>query len=463
MTVIWSFPIRSWIVIGALALGACGGGGSGEQSRVPSDFPREEASRSRSSALPDHGANVVSRWSRVAMDTYNGTRSGPATTPEDLRPLWPVDLATVHLAMYDAAMAIARTHKPYAIEPSAPTEGASIDAAVGAAAHGVLKALFPTRASVFQSAYDSWFATLPDGPARDRGLAVGAEVAAGIVALRANDGRSVVLPPFAPGTQPGDFRGLNPITPWFPYVKPFVIRHAAQFRTDGPPALSSRRYARDWKEVFELGGATSAMRTTEQTEIARSHTEFPNTYWPRNLRQFATSQPTVAENARLMAMIWTGMADTLLGCFESKYHHLFWRPASAITLADSDGNDATFADSAWLPLGPVPNHPEYPAAHACIAGTLSETLKQAFGTRKLSFSFNSTETGTTHTWASLDEMADELREARIWGGMHFRTSLVDGTVLGQQTARYVMRHAFEPRRCRDHAASAEAAGDSRCD
>jgi hypothetical protein len=164
-----------------------------------------------------------------------------------------------------------------------------------------------------------------------------------------------------------------------------------------------------------------------------------------------------------MAMIWTGMADTLLGCWESKYHHLFWRPASAITLADSDGNDATFADTAWVPLGPVPNHPEYPAAHSCIAGTLSETLKQAFGTRKLSFSFNSMVTNTTHTWASLDEMADELREARIWGGMHFRTSLVDGSALGRQTARYVMRHAFEPRKCRDHATSAEAAGESRCD
>lgn len=464
MASILSFSIRSWIVVGALALAACGGGGgSGEDAQASSEASREQASLLKPITLLDNGPNVVSLWTRVAMDTYNGPRSGTPTTPEDLRPLWPVDLATVHLAMYDAAMAIARTHKSYAIEPTAPTDGASIDAAVGAAAHGVLKALFPTRASVVQTAYDGWIATLPDGPARDRGLAVGAEVAAGMVALRANDGRAVVLPPFVPGTLPGDFRGLNPITPWFPYVKPFVIRHAAQFRADGPPALPSPRYALEWKEVVELGGTTSAMRTAKQTAIARSHTEFPNTYWPRNFRQFASSQPTVAENARLMAMIWTGMADTLIGCFESKYHHLFWRPASAITLAGSDGNDATFADTAWVPLGPVPNHPEYPAAHSCIAGTLSETLNQAFGTRKLSFSFNSTVTGTTHTWASLDEMADELGEARIWGGMHFRTSLVDGTVLGRQTAKYVMRHAFEPRNCRERARTAEAEADSRCD
>jgi hypothetical protein len=464
MTAISRFAVKSWIVISALALGACGGGGgSGEDAQASTDAAREEASHARPITLPDHGSNVVSLWTRVAMDTYNGPRSGPATTPEDLRPLWPMDLATVHLAMYDAAMAIARTHKPYAVTPAAPTGGASIDAAVGAAAYGVLKALFPTRASVFQSAYDGWLATLPDDDARARGLAVGAEVAAGIVALRANDGRSVALPPFVPGTLPGDFRGLNPITPWFPYIKPFVIRNAAQFRADGPPALSSHRYAREWKEVYELGGTTSVLRTAEQTVIARSHSELPNFYWPRNFRQFATSQPTVAENARLMAMIWTGMADSLLGCWESKYHHLFWRPASAITLADTDGNDATTADLAWLPLGPVPNHPEYPAAHACIAGTLSETLKQAFGTRRLSFSFNSTVTGTTHTWATLDEMADELREARIWGGMHFRTSLVHGTVLGEKTARYVLRHAFEPRKCRGHAQADATVTDARCD
>ncbi len=293
-----------------------------------------------------------------------------------------MDLATVHLAMYDAAMAIARTHRPYAIEPAAPTHGASIDAAVGAAAHGVLARSF-RRPAAYQPAYDAWLAQLPDDAARARGLAVGAEVAAGIVALRADDGRLVTLPPFVPGTGPGDFRGLNPITPWFPYMKPFVIRHAAQFRADGPPALSSRRYGRDWKEVYELGSATSVLRTAEQTEIARSHTELPNTYWPRNFRQFASGRPTVAENARVMAMIWSGIADTLLGCFESKYHHLFWRPASAINFADTDGNDATTADPAWLPLGPVPNHPEYPAAHSCIAGTLGETLRQAFGTRKL--------------------------------------------------------------------------------
>jgi hypothetical protein len=258
---------------------------------------REEAALQRESAaqvprpLPDYGPNVVALWTQIAADTYNTRGTAPPATAAETRPLWAMDLATVHLAMYDAAMAIARTHRPYAIEPVAPTGDASIDAAVGAAAHGVLRALFPGRSAVYQPAYDAWLAQLPDDATRQHGLAVGAEVAAGIVALRANDGRLVTLPPLVPGTAPGDFRGLNPITPWFPSMKPFVIHHAAQFRADGPPALSSPRYAAEWKEVYELGSTTSVLRTAEQTATARSHTELPNTYWPRNFRQPAASPP----------------------------------------------------------------------------------------------------------------------------------------------------------------------------
>jgi hypothetical protein len=428
-----------WAVAALALLVACGGGGT-----EPVDHHEEPLHRGTGAAstpLPDHGPNAVAHWSKVAADTYNFFTRPSAPTPQEQRPIWPMDLATVHLAMYDAAMAIARTHRPYAITPSAPADGASIDAAVGAAAHGVLASLFPSRSAIYAPAYQAWLASLPDDDARARGLAVGVEVAAGLVALRADDGRLVQLPPFVPGQQPGDFRGLNPISPWFPLMKPFVIASTSQFRADGPPALHSRRYARDWQETHAWGGTTSLLRTAEQSERARSHTEFPNSYWPRNFLQFLRTQPTVAENARLGAMIWTSMADTLLGCFESKYHFLFWRPPSAITLADTDDNDATVADPAWTPFAAVPNHPEYPAAHACIAGAMREVLRREVG-RKVSFAFDSLVTGTSHMYASIDEMADDLREARIWGGMHFRTALEDGTVLGRRTTRHVLKEAF---------------------
>lgn len=422
---------------------ACGG------SDVPGDDeePLEQAAGrgAASTPLPDFGPNAVAQWSKVAADTYNFFTRPTTPTPQEQRPIWPMDLATVHLAMYDAAMAIARTHRPYAIKPSAPTEGASIDAAVGAAAHGVLSSLFPSRSAIYTPAYQAWLATLPDDDARARGLAVGVEVAAGLVALRADDGRLAQLPPFVPGDRPGDFRGVNPVTPWFPLMKPFVIASASQFRADGPPALRSRRYGRDWQETHDWGGTTSVLRTAEQSERARSHTEFPNTYWPRNFLQFLRTQPTTAQNARLGAMIWTSMADTLLGCFESKYHFLFWRPASAITLADTDGNDKTVADPTWTPFAAVPNHPEYPAAHGCIAGAMREVLRREVG-RKVSFAFDSLVTGTSHPYASIDDMADDLRESRLWGGMHFRTALEDGTDLGRQTTRYILRKEFGARR-----------------
>jgi len=344
--------------------------------------------------------------------------------------------------MYDAAMAIAHTYKPFAVAPSAPSQGASMDAAVMAAAHGVLQGLFPSRAAVYQPAYDTMLLQLPDDEARARGLALGREVASSVLALRANDGRSVALAPFVPGTQPGDFRGLNPVARFAPYVKPFSIQNAAQFRADGPSPLQSGTYAADLAEVQALGRSDSTLRSAEQTLAARFHTEPPQMYWLRNLNRFATSQPTLADNARLAAMLWVSVADTVVGCFESKYHYLFWRPASAITLADTDGNDATTADPTWTPLGPVPNHPEYPAAHACVDGSVAEVLTESFGTKKLSFAFDSLATGTSQTYASVADMVEQTSNARVWGGMHLRTSLVHGRVLGMQTTKWVLRHHF---------------------
>lgn len=434
---------RRLLVLAALLALAQGCGGGGEEPRAAAE--RETADGSGAlRPLPNHGPNMVSRWDVLAAQTYNTPTAQAGGTPAEQRPLWPVDYATVHVAMYDAAMAIARTHRPFAVKPRGHARGASIDAAVMAAAHGVLQGLFPSRSAVYQPAYDAMLAQMPDNEARRRGLAIGREVAAGVLALRADDGRLVALGPFVPGTEPGKFRGANPIGRFYPAMKPFAIRSATQFRAPGPPALTSGTYAAELEEVRRFGRTDSAERSAEQTEVARSHTELPNVYWPRNFNQFLTSQPTLAANARLGAMIWVSMADTLLGCFESKYHHLYWRPASAITLADTDGNDATLADPAWTPLGPVPNHPEYPAAHTCIAGAMSEVLTDAFGRRKLIFSFSSQVTGSTHTYTSIQAMADELFDARIWGGMHFRTSLVDGAVLGKRTTRYVLRHHFEP-------------------
>jgi hypothetical protein len=154
---------------------------------------------------------------------------------------------------------------------------------------------------------------------------------------------------------------------------------------------------------------------------------------------------SVAEHARLMAMIWVAHADTQNACFESKYFYQFWRPSSAVTLADTDGNDATTVDASWVPLVTTPNHPEYPAAHSCIAGALAETLRIYFGTPNITFDFTSTFTGTTHHFATTQGMVDEIQIARIAGGIHFRASTVDGAALGKNVANWALTRNFQPK------------------
>jgi hypothetical protein len=224
------------------------------------------------------------------------------------------------------------------------------------------------------------------------------------------------------------------------------MQSADQFRADGPPPLTSVEYAADVNETKALGAAAAPIevRTAEQSEIARFHTEPPPAFWPRNLRIFATADRSIAENARTMAALWTVQADALIACFESKYHFDAWRPFSAIQLADTDGNAATEADSKWAPFVPTPNHPEYPAAHSCGTGAAAESLEQVFGTKKLTFKWNSTVTGTEHKFDSTDDIVKEVQLARIAGGMHFRTSTVHGAVLGMKVGKWVLKNHFQP-------------------
>ena len=236
---------------------------------------------------------AVSYWNEVATATINMPASAAGTPAERLAD-YATDLATVQIAVYDAVIAIAGAYRPYAVTPSLDTAGASQEAAAAAAAHGVLRGLFPSRSARYQAAYDSFLGTLPDAAARAKGVAIGAEVAARILVLRADDGRSTALPPFAAGTQPGQFRDPRPANRLATYVRPFVITSNAQFRAPGPPPLDSAHYAADLNETRTLGGSTSAVRTAEQLQIARFHTEPPPTFWPRNLRRFAMTDRSIA-------------------------------------------------------------------------------------------------------------------------------------------------------------------------
>lgn len=422
----------------ALALlAACGGGSGGDNSSAAATTPIKTVT------LAATYTNAVSYWHDIALATVNAS-GGAATTPEEQRSIFNVDMATVSLAMYDASAAIDGRFKLFGPAPASPAAGASIDAAVGSAAYGVLQALFPNRSDQYSVAYAAFFASLPS-EGKDKGMALGAEVARNIVTLRANDGRSVALTPYVPGTAPGAYRGTNAIDRFRPSIRPFVLSSNGQFRPPPPPDLGSTAYATDFNEVKAYGGAISTGRTPEQLEMARFHTEPPPVFVARNFGWFARTTANTADAARLLALIYVSSADAIDACFEAKYFYERWRPQSAINLADTDGNAMTDAAPDWTPALPTPPHPEYPAAHGCTAGSLAEVLRQYYGTKSVSFTWDSKATNTTRSYASTDAFIDEVRAARIYGGMHFRYSLVAGTELGTRTTAYILQNKFGAR------------------
>ncbi len=391
-------------------------------------------------------ADVIADFNAIGARTIN-TAPGlyPAVTAEERRTFLGSDLATLHAAMYDAVVAIAGGYEPFAVVPISPSAGASQEAAAAAAACTVLAGLFPNRSPEYVADCAPYQAGAGAG-AVALGITLGIEVGQKMLAERADDGRSTIAG-YTPVGGVGRFEpfpvGSSPVLFFAPALRPFTLTSAMQFRADGPPDLTSATYAYAFGEVKQLGVAGGAALTAEQQDIARFHTENPNVFGARNLSVFL-NQPTVLENARLAAMLWVGYADAIIGCFESKYYFDSWRPRVAIPSADADGNPATVADPGWTPFVNTPNHPEYPAAHACFGGVTYEVLRAYFKTPKVRFTWTSTVTGTSHEYPSVNHMLKELRLARIYGGMHFRFSSDDGATLGRRTGRWVVKNYFQP-------------------
>lgn len=383
-------------------------------------------------------ADVVTYWNEVTTNSILRAGKSPG-----------IHFAMVHAAIYDAVNSIDRRYSVFAVTPSGKTRGASQEAAAASAAYNVLIVLFAEQRTTLDAAYATSLATIPDGEAKTRGIAIGEQVAAGIVELRANDGRNNVVE-YTVRSGPGVYQltppAFNPPqTPWLAQVKPFALLEPSQFRAEGPPSLTSEQYAADFNEVKRLGSANSSERTAEQTETGRFHTESPPMFWSRNLRQLAIEQElSVADNARLFAIFMVTYADVTIAGWDSKYHYNFWRPVTAIRAADTDDNPATEADANWTPLAVTPAHPEYPAAHGFATAAFAEVLRRFFGTKNVTMTFTSTVTGTARTYANTDGLIKDVIEARIYGGMHFRTSIVHGTVLGKRVGKWIAKHYFRP-------------------
>ncbi|MFB4276090.1 vanadium-dependent haloperoxidase [Nonomuraea sp. MTCD27] len=355
--------------------------------------------------------------------------------------------AMVHGAVYDAVNAIAGTpYRPYLVAP--PAGGtASTPAAVATAGFGVLSALFPAQEVRLRAQYDESLAAIPDGAAKQRGIAVGNQAAAAMIAARANDG-AFGNQTWTVGTQPGQWRPAPPTNAsdgaWVAHLKPFLLPSASMFRTSGPPSLTSERYTRDFNEVKAIGSATSTVRTADQTQAAIWWHDRHLAEWEIK-RQLATKQRlSTLQTARMFAMVDMAEADATIACYNEKAAWNFWRPVTAIQLADDDGNPDTAGDPGWMPLLVTPPHPDFTSGHTCFTGASMSALAHFFGRDNIPFSGYSADSGTTRHFRSFSQALAEVVNARVWGGIHTRTADVAGAKIGKQVTAYMVRHYFRP-------------------
>jgi hypothetical protein len=303
------------------------------------------------------------------------------------------------------------------------------------------------KPTVLDPAYATSLAGIPHGQAKKDGIAVGEGVADRFIADRADDGFRVSVPYTAPDPAvPGVWLPTAPTPPLGTYagrMRPFALDSADQFRPAGPPALSSEQWAEEYSEVKEIGSSTSTTRTPEQTVAARFWAEAPVQQSHRAFREFVLGRELdVVEAARFMAMISVTYADGLIACFDAKYLYAFWRPITAVRAGDTDGNEATVGDPGWAPLLGTPNHPEYPSAHSCLTPAAGLVIARFLGTEQIDFTIPSLTGLGDRYYATPAELEYHVGNARIWGGIHFRSAVVDGAKIAKKTANHVLAHNF---------------------
>ncbi len=382
-------------------------------------------------------ADGVAEW--IDRTVATGYRSNTAP------PLAGRNLTLVAVAMFEALNSITPRYRSYRAQPAAPA-GASADAAIAAAAHYLLVRMYPEQAGDLDAAFQTAVADVADAGSRARGVALGERIAAALWEECQSDG-ALAANTYRPMTAPGAYVPTAlPAVPWWGSVRPFVLRAGNQFRPGAPYALSSAQWAADYNEVKRLGGKAGSARTAEQTEIARfwEYTG-PGTYMPVALRVAEARRLDPLESARLFALAAMAASDALVAVFDAKYAFGFWRPITAIRNGDQDGNDATERDLAWEPLINTPMHPEYPCAH-CITQTAVATVLSALGGDSVSFALTSpTAPGVTRRYARLSDYAAEVLNARVYDGVHYRTSGEVGAAMGRQIGTYVVEHALTAR------------------
>ena len=393
-------------------------------------------------------ADTVTQWNQLATNALVGDGQGSSAA---------VHLAIVHVAMYDAVNAIDGRSEPYVVHTPAH-RWYSQDAAAATAAYRVLIGSQPPvvqpahQADLVASAkslYDATLAAIPPGPAKDGGIATGNAAADAIIATRLNDGRFGPFR-FSVGTRPGQWRPVLPLFvndpfAWVKDVKPFLIQNSSQFSRPGPYSLTSRKYAREFNEVKSLGAIDSATRTPNQTDAGRfwGSTNAAGT-WSSLYRDIAQRYGrSLADNARMFALLYLAGADASITVWADKAKYSFWRPITAIREADTDGNPRTDADPNWLPLVNTPPYPEMPSGLSSLSGASARTLRHFFGTDHLAFGTTNA-IGITRNYTSFSQAEDEVIDARVWSGIHFRNADEQGATIGKRVARWQQNRFLQP-------------------
>jgi hypothetical protein len=388
-----------------------------------------------------NAGNVVADWNAIGSTTVitNGGKVPAAST------VW---LAYSSLAMYDAVNAITGDYEPFYYRIAAPSN-ASIDAAAAAAAHRILVNYFPPQETALDTQFTASLAAIVGDPdAKTSGAAVGEAAAMAVISARTGDGLEANVI-YTPGSGPGAWiptppAYAAPATPWLGQMQPFTMKSASDVLPDPPRALRSEPWSRDYNLTRNYGGTNTTARSAAETEIGVFWTEHTGQQYARVFNNLVSNNNLgTADAARLMAMLWTGIADAAIGCFNGKYKYGFWRPVTAIQAGG--GNADTSADPTWVPLGTTPNHPEYPAAHGCLTGAATTLIAGFFGATRVHVVTDSlafTNGVHQHVFEDTRDWMDEVFWARIYAGFHFYNSLEAGRQLGETVAQGVMRNHF---------------------
>ena len=386
-------------------------------------------------------ADVVTEWNVVAL---NATAI-PANSVLQSR-----SLAIVHAAIYDAVQAVERKGGHYAAQINAPT-GASLEAAVAASAHTTLLRLAPAQRPMLDAALQTSLAKIPDGQGKLDGMQIGTRIADEVLSLRNDDGADA-KGAFNAKAEPGYYQAtpphmMAPILPQWGNVKLFVLRERTGVELKGPPNITGAVFARDFDEVKRLGSRKSVARNADQTAAAIFWTVQTAVPWNAAARAIAgVKNFSIAENARMFAVLAFATADSQIVAFEAKYKHPFWRPITAIRAAGGLKDSRLKADPTWEPLLGTPPHPEYPSAHAIFSGAAESVLRAFLGDDNLEVSVTVPPVlGVTRSYQRLSEITADVENARVWGGIHFRSASQDGVEVGRKIGTIVL-HEFNKTR-----------------